>query len=137
MITLKIHIWLCVVLLYSKASSLCYLLLTVGWYSVACKPNLYVQLCTYDGIKVGLLTNHLIICKLHYTHSWVLQLLHRLALQQCRMCDVKCIESDSHSANCIYKVCVRKGSWFAMVLLGCRWLVLVLITIQPSTKNCS
>ena len=32
---------ICTVLLYSKASSLCYLL-TVGWYTVACKPNLYV-----------------------------------------------------------------------------------------------
>ena len=35
------NVRLCVVLLYSKASNLCYLL-TVGWYTVACKPNLYV-----------------------------------------------------------------------------------------------
>ena len=31
------HVRLCAVLLYSKASNLCYLL-TVGWYTVACKP---------------------------------------------------------------------------------------------------
>ena len=43
--------------IYSKASNLCYLL-TVGWYTVAYKPNLYVCICTYDGIKVGLLYNN-------------------------------------------------------------------------------
>ena len=42
---------ICAVLLYSKASSLC----TVEWYTVACKPNLYVRIYTYDGIKVVLL----------------------------------------------------------------------------------
>ena len=47
------HVCLCAVLLYSKASRLCYLL-TGGWYTVACKPNL----CTYDEIKVGLLYNN-------------------------------------------------------------------------------
>ena len=35
------HIRHCAVLLYSKDSSSCYLL-TVRWYTVACKPNLYV-----------------------------------------------------------------------------------------------
>ena len=44
------HVRLCTVLLYSKASSLCYLL-TVGWYTVACEPN-------HDGIKAGLLYNN-------------------------------------------------------------------------------
>ena len=38
---IRSHIRLSAVLLYSKASNLCYLL-TVGWYTVACKPNLYV-----------------------------------------------------------------------------------------------
>ena len=37
---IRSHVRLCAVLLYSKASNLCYLL-TVGWYTVACKPNLY------------------------------------------------------------------------------------------------
>ena len=32
------HVRLCTILVYSKASSLC----TVEWYTVACKPNLYV-----------------------------------------------------------------------------------------------
>ena len=42
------HVRLCAVLLYSKTSSLCYLL-TVGWYSVAwlCRPNLYVRIYGY------------------------------------------------------------------------------------------
>ena len=46
---IRSHVCLCEVLLYSKASSLCY------WGGIvwhACKPNLYVS-STYDGIKVG------------------------------------------------------------------------------------
>ena len=35
---IRSHVCLCVILLYSKASCLC----TVEWYTVACKPNLYV-----------------------------------------------------------------------------------------------
>ena len=38
---IRSYVHLCAILLYSKASNLCYLL-TVGWYTVACKPNLYV-----------------------------------------------------------------------------------------------
>ena len=38
---IRSHVCLCTVLLYSKASNLCYLL-TVGRYTVACKPKLYV-----------------------------------------------------------------------------------------------
>ena len=56
---IRSHVCLCAFLLYSKASNLCYFsLLTVKWYTVACKPNLYVCICTYDGIKVGLLYNN-------------------------------------------------------------------------------
>ena len=51
---IRSHLHLCMVLLYSKTSNLCYLL-TVGWYTVACKPNLYVYICIYDG---GLLYNN-------------------------------------------------------------------------------
>ena len=36
---IKSHVCLCAVLLYSKASNLCYLLIVD---TVACKPNLYV-----------------------------------------------------------------------------------------------
>ena len=63
---IRSHVRLCGVLLYSKASNLCYLS-TVRWYTVACKPNLYyvyiyiyiyIYICTYDGIKVGLLYNN-------------------------------------------------------------------------------
>ena len=56
---IRSHVRLCTVVLYSKATNLCYLL-TVGWYSytVACKPNVYICICTYDGIKVGLLYNN-------------------------------------------------------------------------------
>ena len=67
---IRSHVCICTVLLYGKASNLCYLL-TVGWYTVACKPNrlacmpqyttcvcTYVAICTYDGIKVGLLYNN-------------------------------------------------------------------------------
>ena len=34
---IRSHVRLCAILLYSKASNLCYLL-TVGWYTVVCKP---------------------------------------------------------------------------------------------------
>ena len=41
--------------IYYKASSLCYcrLLLTLGWYSVACMQAKSICTCMYDGIKVG------------------------------------------------------------------------------------
>ena len=45
---IRSHVCLCVVVLYSKASSSCYLL-TVGWYTVVCKPNLYVYALMYNG----------------------------------------------------------------------------------------
>ena len=35
---IRSHACLCMVMLYSKAA----MQLTVGWYTVACKPNLYV-----------------------------------------------------------------------------------------------
>ena len=61
-------------IIYSKASSLCCLLLAVvgGIYCgmQAKSKCAAVQLCTYDGIKVGLLYSN-------------------------RLCDAKCIESDS------------------------------------------
>ena len=38
---IRSHIHSCAVLLYSKASNL-YYLLTIGWYTVTCKLNLYV-----------------------------------------------------------------------------------------------
>ena len=44
-------------------------------YSVSCKPNLYVQLCTHDGIKVK-------AC------STAMQVML-----------IKCTESDNHSAR--------------------------------------
>ena len=49
---IRSHVRLCAVLvLYSKASSL--LLLTVGWYSVACMQAKSICISTYDGIKGG------------------------------------------------------------------------------------
>ena len=38
---IRSHVCLCVILLYSKASCLC----TVEWYTVACKPNSYQEVC--------------------------------------------------------------------------------------------
>ena len=37
-VNVRSHVCLCAIMLYSKAS----MQLTVGWYTVACKPNLYV-----------------------------------------------------------------------------------------------
>ena len=70
---IRSHVRLCAVLLYSKASSLCYLL-AVGWYTWHAS-QIYICICTYDGIKVGLLYNNA---------GYVMWL--------------KSIESDSHSA---------------------------------------
>ena len=56
---IRSHVCLCTVLLYSKASSLCYLLLTVGWYT-QCGMRAHAQLC----IKVGLLYSN--ACRLYY-----------------------------------------------------------------------
>ena len=49
---IRSHVCLCAAVLYSKASSLC-LLLTVGWYSVACMQARSICISTYDGIKGG------------------------------------------------------------------------------------
>ena len=49
---IRSHVRLCAAVLYSKASSLC-LLLTVGWYSVACMQAKSICISTYDGIKGG------------------------------------------------------------------------------------
>ena len=56
------YICLCTVLLYSKASNLCYLL-TVGWYGVTCKPNLYVYALMMESKYIGLLYNN--ACKIY------------------------------------------------------------------------
>ena len=63
---IRSHVRLCAVPLYNKAYNLCYLL-SVGWYTVACKPNLYICICTYDGIKIGLLNNNAgyMCCKIY------------------------------------------------------------------------
>ena len=37
---IRSHVRLCAVLLYSKASNLC----TVEWYTVTCKPNLFMYM---------------------------------------------------------------------------------------------
>ena len=68
---IRSHVCLCEILLYSKASGLCYLLLTVGWYIVWHASQIYM-------------------------YSFALMMdPESLALQQSRLCDVKCIETDS------------------------------------------
>ena len=47
---IRSHVRLCAVLLYSKALSL---LITVGWYSVACMQAKSICISKYDGIKGG------------------------------------------------------------------------------------
>ena len=48
---IRSHVRLCAVLLYSKTFNLCYLL-TVGWYTLACKPSLYVYALMIEGCSI-------------------------------------------------------------------------------------